>query len=828
MIDEQPLSVHHGVSAGGTAGTPLPFSASAWENDTLETLEFAAVLERVARYAAGPLAAARIKARRPSIDPDAIAHALGTVAEAAALVRGGEGLTIDAAPEAGSVLKRLQLDGSVLEAAELVSVRRLLAVAGSTAAELRRVRDQAPRVAALRQPLPDASLARRLDATVDHDGRLLDSASPALGSARKAIHQARGSLIRKLESLLRSLGDEGGSVTVRGGRYVIPVRRDNRDRPAGIVHDESASQGTLFIEPTAVVELGNALREAEVAEERAALKVLRDVTAELRPHHAELTSALEMCVAADELHARAAYAVHVDGHCPVVGNVRATHASPLRCGSLAIRHGRHPLLLDGDTPVVPFSLVLEADERTVLVSGPNTGGKTVLLKAVGLFAALAQSGIIPPVGPNSSLPLFRSCFADIGDHQSIAASLSTFAAHLNALRHILEEAGPDSLVLIDEIGSGTDPAEGAALAGAALAALTRRGVTTLATTHLGALKQLPERLPEVVNGSLQFDAVSLEPTYRFQKGVPGRSYGLAIGRRLGLDPAVLAEAEAALPDVERHLDTLLAAVEEREQAVARSEATLAQQQADIDLRAQRATAREVALAGRTETLDDRERQGERDARTRAKAYLLEARRRVEQALGMARAAVDEATAREARRLVEEGVQAEAEALAGTERGQDTAPLLDEPVVVGSRVRLASGMVGEVIERRRDGRWVVVVGGGAVRTVVRSREIVGVVQRNDPAPRRAARERRPVATEAPPLEIDLRGMTGDEAQAATVAAVDGAVVSEQPYLRIIHGMGTGVVRDRVRRVLDGDSRVLQFKFAERRDGGTGVTIVEFGS
>ncbi len=817
MIDEQPPSVHHGVSAGGTAGTPLPFSASAWESDTLDTLEFAAVLDRVARYAAGPLAAARVKARRPSIDAGAIGDALRTVDQAATLVRSGEGLTIDAAPDANSVLKRLQLDGSVLEATELVPVRRLLAVARSAAAELRRVRDQAPRVAALLQPLPDTSLARKLDVTVDHDGRLLDSASPALASARKAVHQARGGLIKKLESLLRAVGDEGGSVTIRGGRYVIPVRRDNRHRPAGIVHDESASQGTLFIEPTAVVELGNTLREAELAEERATLKVLRDVTAELRPHHAELMSALEMCVAADELQARAAYAAHVDGPCPVVG-----------CGTLAIRDGRHPLLLDGDTPVVPFSLVLDADERTVLVSGPNTGGKTVLLKAVGLFSALAQSGIIPPVGPKSSLPLFRSCFADIGDHQSIAASLSTFAAHLNALRHILEVAGPDSLVLIDEMGSGTDPAEGAALAGAALSALTRRGVTTMATTHLGALKQLPERLPAVVNGSLQFDAVSLEPTYRFQKGVPGRSYGLAIGRRLGLDPAVLAEAEADLPDVERHLDMLLAAVEEREQDVARSEATLAEQRADIELRGQRATEREVALAGRAEALDNRARQVERDARTRTKAYLLEARRRVEQALGVARAAVDEATAREARRLVEEGVQAEAEALAGTERGADNAPLLDEPVVVGSRVRLASGVVGDVIERRRDGRWVITVGGGTVRTVVRSKEIVGVVQRKDAASRPAMRERRPVATEAPSLEIDLRGMTGDEAQAATVAAVDGAVVSEQPYLRIIHGMGTGVVRDRVRQVLDGDSRVLQFKFAERRDGGTGVTIVEFRS
>jgi DNA mismatch repair protein MutS2 len=270
---------------------------------------------------------------------------------------------------------------------------------------------------------------------------------------------------------------------------------------------------------------------------------------------------------------------------------------------------------------------------------------------------------------------------------------------------------------------------------------------------------------------------------------------------------------------------LLATVEKREQEVARSEATLAEQQADIDFREQRMSAGEAGLAERTKSLDDRERQVERDARTRTKAYLLEARRRVEQALGVARAAVDEATAREARRLVEEGVQAEAEALAGTKPPEDQTQLLDEPVVVGSRVRLVSGLVGQVVERRRDGKWVIVV--GSVRTVVVSKDIVGAVEGKGPARTPATPERRPVVTETAALEIDLRGMTGDEAQAATVSAVDGSILTEQPYLRIIHGMGTGVVRDRVRRVLEGDSRVVRFKYAERQDGGTGVTVVEFG-
>src|SRR6185295_1684693 len=229
-------------------------------------------------------------------------------------------------------------------------------------------------------------------------------------------------------------------------------------------------------------------------------------------------------------------------------------------GPLKIRAGRHPLL---GTEAVPFDLELAPDEFTILVSGPNTGGKTVLIQAVGLLALLVQSGVIPPIGPQSSLPVFTEVFADIGDRQSIAASLSTFSAHVGVLRPLLERAGAGSLVLLDEIGSGTDPAEGAALAAAALKALTRRHAVTLATTHLGALKQLAAETVGVVNASLQFDAETLTPTYRLLKGVPGRSYGLAIARRLGVPADVLAEAERAVPDAERTLDRLLAAVESR-------------------------------------------------------------------------------------------------------------------------------------------------------------------------------------------------------------------------------------------------------------------------
>ena len=825
MMDRPPFSGDDGVSADKSADTPFSLADGdeSWDEATLDTLEFSAALERVAAFAAGPLAAERIRSRRPSTDEAAVRETLLRVDEATALVRGGEPITIQPVADPRSALARLALDGSVLEAPELLLVRRLIAVARATGAELRRVRETAPRVAQLLAPLPPASLGKQLDASVDDDGRLLDTASPGLAAARKGVHSARSRLIKKLESMLQDTGGGAGAVTVRGGRYVIPVRRDHRDRPSGIIHDESASRETLFIEPTAMVELGNALREAEVAEERETLRVLRELTAGLRPYLSELKSALEMCIAADEVQAASRYAAAAAGHRP-----RLTSAP----GPLVIRDGRHPLLLDGDTVVVPFTLILDDDERTLVVSGPNTGGKTVLLKAVGLLAAMAQSGIIPPIGPESVLPMFGQCFADIGDHQSIAANLSTFSAHLAVLRRILEAAGPDSLVLIDEMGSGTDPAEGAALAGAALSALARRGVTTMATTHLGALKQLADRVSGVVNASLQFDPVSLRPTYRFQKGIPGRSYGLAIGRRLGLDAAVLADAEAGLPEVERHLDSLLAAVEAREQEVARRETDLAEHERLAHDRANKLMAQGASLEVRLADLAEQERTAERRGRERAKAYLLEARRRVEQALGLARAAVDEATAKEARRLVEEGVEAEAGALervAGAEKREEPTFLAKREVAVGDRVRLAAGLTGDVVEHRSDGRFVVLV--GSLRTVVKAGEVLGVLATGTSrrAPRPSTGDRGAgVAVDSAPLEIDLRGLTGDEAEAATVAAIDGAVLSDQPYLRIIHGMGTGVVRQRVRQVLSNDGRVGTFDYASRNQGGTGVTIAEFTS
>ena len=560
------------------------------------------------------------------------------------------------------------------------------------ASDLKRLSDRAPRTAHLRVEPPPKELESKLVQSISPDGQVLDSASRDLARARQHVREARQRVIDRLGAILGGLDQTerapDAAVTVRGGRYVIPVRSTARARVGGIVHDESATRSTVFVEPPEIIELGNELRAAESAELREVLRVLRELTDLLRPHATTIAAAWEMCIAFDDLCARARYAVEVNGFVPEIG------------GHLKIKGGRHPLL---DHPV-PFDLELFPDEFTVLVSGPNTGGKTVLIKAVGLLGLLTQSGIVPPIGPHSSLPIFERVFADIGDRQSIAASLSTFSAHVAALRQILDGAGPGSLVLLDEIGSGTDPAEGGALAAATLKTLTRRRAVTLATTHLGALKQLAAETVGIVNASLQFDAETLTPTYRLLKGVPGRSYGLAIAKRLGIASDVLAEAERAVPDAERTLDRLLASVEARGRDIDARAAELETRAAQLELERQNL----ADLENLERELRAREKAMDKDARDRARAYLLEARKTVEAALAQARAAVTEATAKEARRIVEEAIEKTGGSAVGRSGG-----LTD--LTIGDRVKTAQGKVGVVKEIRSDGRVVVEV--GAIRLII---------------------------------------------------------------------------------------------------------------
>ncbi len=797
----------------------------------LRVLEFPLVLEEVAKRALSPLGRERVLELAPGTHLATIQAELLRVEELSLFLDSNTAWGAPEIPDAREGLKRLAPAGSMLDPEELYRLGRLLAGARTLDEGLVKWRGEIPSLAFLREQLHvDRATEKTIGKVVDPEGKILDTASKELGRIRNGLRRANSRIVQALEKYLKTLPDRvrvaDASVTVRGGRYVIPVRREGKGDVGGVVMDESATGATLFIEPPVAQQLMNELKELEREESREISRILREQTDALRPALPLLEASQEALIRFDALYARARAAGAWRGRAPTL--------LPPGSTELVVVEGRHPLLLArGETRVVPFHLTLPEGDRVMVVSGPNTGGKSVFLKALGLVATLAQAGVIPPVARGTRLPLFREVYADIGDEQSISESLSTFSAHLENLKEIVREADQESLVLIDEMGTGTDPQEGAALSRAILELLVERKALTVVTSHLGALKRLDGPGTRVVNASLQFDPEKIEPTYQLQLGRPGRSYGLAIARRLGFPAQLLDRAEEHLPRDEARMEDLLAKLERKEQEAAALVASLEREKARTE------TLREE-LRTREEGLRSRERSAEDRAREEARRLLLDARREVEEAIREVRSAavegdgdgeaLEEAT-RAARRRVETAATRQKELQQG-EKGPP--PGMD--FSTGDRVRLAgSGADGKVVEVR-DQRVTVETSG--VRLQVPAGELIY----KGPPPEQAGRSGRQGEKGAsaaagagsawqgpeaePQMEVDLRGMRVAEVDVALTRAVDQAVYGGLSELRIIHGKGTGALRARVAELLSGDGRVQDFRMALPSQGGAGVTLVTF--
>jgi DNA mismatch repair protein MutS2 len=772
-------------------------------------LEVDVALERVAARASSVLGREKVLALRPGTDRQRLSEELATVQEAADFLEERSNWVPPELPDARSALRRLAPDGSVLDPDQLFRVRALLTAGRALREALGESHETLPRLwAAVRELHTDVRRETEIGRTVDGSGQVLDSASKELRRIRGELRRAHTRIVRRLEQYLPSLDERhrvsDASVTIRNGRYVVPVRREGRRDVGGIVHDESATGATLFIEPPLAIQLMNDLKELEQEEAREVHRILTEHSRALRPSLRELEASQEAVARFDSLYARARTAREWG----------ATPPELLESGSQELRvvRGRHPLLdTTAEGTVVPFDLQLGPGERAMVVSGPNTGGKTVFLKAIGLLSALAQCGVVPPVGPGTRLPIFDDIFADIGDEQSIARSLSTFSAHLSNLRHILEHAGSGSLVLIDEMGTGTDPAEGAALARAMLEALVERRALSIVTSHLGALKRLDTEGSGVVNASLEFDPDRMEPTYVLVKGRPGRSYGLAIARTLGFPPAVLDRAEEHLSEEDVRLDELLAKLERAEREARESAESLADEKADTLRRAEELEVRERDLAVR-------ERSAERQAREEARRMLLNARSEVEQAIREVREAGSEELARvgrDARRRVERAA-ARHEPVGELEVEAGAIPLQ-----AGTQVRIrASGTPAEVVEVRDDRA---VISASGIRMTVPLTELVPAVAASAPAQRLADRGGWVAPEVSGSSELDLRGLRVDEVQLELERALDGAVLQDLGELRIIHGKGTGALRQRVQELLRSEGRVREFRLGGPGEGGAGVTV-----
>ena len=817
---------------------------------SIELLEFPLIRSRLAAYAAFEPSRRLALALEPVADPFVVTRRLDETDEARWLLSMrpdiGIGGARDIAPFVGRAAR-----GGRLDPTELWAVVETLIAAGRLADHLREL--ERPLLHALYRDLePMPALRTRLEASVDPAGEVLDSASPALGGLRRAVRIAHERLRSRLETLIHS--DLAASlqeplVTLRGGRYVVPVRAEARGRVKGIVHDQSGSGQTLFVEPLVAVELANAWREAQLAAQAEEERVLDELSGQVAAAAEALGRDLDALARFDLWMCRARLAEEMDAVRPAA----ATRTV------ITLLSARHPGLAGA---VVPIDVHLGGDVNALVITGPNTGGKTVALRTVGLLVLMNQAGLHVPASTGSALPVFREVLADIGDEQSVAQSLSTFSGHLRTITRIVEIAGEDSLVLLDELGAGTDPTEGSALAQALLDHFIRAGALVVATTHYAELKTYAHNEPRARNASVDFDLATLAPTYHLSIGLPGTSQAFAIAERLGLPSPLVEDARSRLSVAEREFESTLASIRDSQRAITAAEGRAAEAEtrmraalaeAEEERRRARAERRvaaaearrqaEVALAAvEAEDLRDTRLTGAgdphrgparpghgahrctaRDAAVRGRPRIdrgdpgapLEGRDRALAGSGWngTIAALDEARGRAT--LEVGGLRVDVP-LDELEPASGTGPALPSVGALETPGRPLAPKTGRRGDFGAAPRTRAAAGGSGVSTgtTVQGRPTPADVGRSD-----AGGHRKRVAS-----SLDLRGARVEEALELLDRYVDDAARADAGRVTIIHGHGSGAMRDAVRQALGSHPLVREWRPGERGEGGDGATIV----
>ncbi len=791
------------------------------DEKSVHVLELPKILERVARHASFSGGAERIRALRPTSDLREALDWQRETTEAVALLELRSDISLGGVRDVREAIGQAAR-GIILEPHTLLDIRGTLRRATTLRRTFMRLRNQFPTLASIAERLEECSaLQGEISRVLDDAGNVNDAASPKLATIRRDMRLAAERLHSRLNSLITNPNYakylQEQLVTQRNGRYVIPLRAEHKGKIAGIIHDQSSSGATLFIEPLVTVELNNALRELQLAEEDEIRRILRELSELVSHEGAFIVRTVEGLAHLDAIFAKARYAAELRATPPklVTFQPRADSSHP-GC-TLKLEGARHPLL--DPEKVVPIDLVLDQKTYILVITGPNTGGKTVALKTVGLLAMMAQCGLHIPANPGAELSVFEGIYADIGDEQSIEQSLSTFSAHMTNTIRILEQATPRSLVILDELGAGTDPSEGSALARAILLHLLERGITTLVTTHHPELKTFSQQHAGVRNASVEFDLHTLRPTYRLIVGIPGRSNALAIAERLGLPESIVSAARNLIGVEELVTDDLLDELQQtREETRRAREAALAQREEA-----------ERLLRELRQRLDETERERQ--------DILAQARRVAERELENVRKEI-----RQLRHALQKaGQSAEAvkrlEAAAFDVRPNlDDAPALSAPSLPAPEPETPTYRLGEtvwVLPLKSEGQ-ITEIGATDVEVTVgrlRVRAKFDEIERRgkDSSPvLESRREKLPERGPSPGLELDLRGARVEESLERVEEYLDAAYMAGLPFVRIIHGKGTGALRKAIREALNGHPLVKKYQRGEENEGGDGVTVVSLVS
>ena len=782
------------------------------DTDAFKVLEYEKITNWLADFASSMRGKERCRSVVPSGDYDEVLRLHAETREAVQI------LQVQSPPFGGiydlrTILKKASM-GSVLEIEELRTVMSTMGGMRNVKYFFRDLTQDVPLLKEMARPIEIlGTLERHLKDTIDEHGNFREDASSELRRITRELHIAQAHVKDRLSAILHDAANQKyfqeAIVTVRDERYVIPVKQEYRNYFHGVIHDQSSSGATLFVEPLATVELNNTVRQMGIAREQEIQRILQKLSAEIATSSDILSENCEILAGIDLIVARAGLAREMEAYPPTLNNSGIVH----------LKRARHPLL--PRDKVVPIDIELGKNFSILLITGPNTGGKTVSIKTLGLLALLAQSGCFLPTAPDSELPVYRNIYADIGDEQSIEQSLSTFSAHTRNIVRIIEKAEQDDLILLDEVGAGTDPDEGAALARSIIEHFLGRQISVLATTHYAALKTYAYTRFGVENASVEFDLTTLRPTYRLLIGIPGASNAFSISRQLGLSQEIVSRAEIYVNEEHAHFERIVNELEQEKKNYEAKNRELRDRELEITAVGERLrTERESFSASRQELLHK--------AREEANHIVREARRSAEETIKSLKEQFDDHGVKERRKAIQEARNRLDEAYIPAPMGNNESvgkPVCPGEIQRGDIVYIESlAQEGTVLSIQ--GRELAVQVGG-LRTIVKMNACRFVKRKkqkkNVNKVRVASSISRKVAEIRP--QIDVRGMTVSEAESVLGKFIDDAVFTGLSKILVIHGKGTGALRQGLQGYLKQHRSVLSFAFADISEGGTGATVVE---
>jgi len=797
------------------------------DSKTLNVLEYPKILDKLAGYCDFSASMALARELDPTDSYDLAIARLAETAEARKLLS-VQDVSIGASHDIRQAADLAARSG-VLDPQALLDVKSTLIAARELKKTFEKKEDEYPRLCLIAEGLPETyGIVDAISRVLSERGEVLDSASVKLADIRRNLRVAHDRLMSRLQkyvtdSKTSSMLQES-IITQRDGRYVIPLRAEFKGKIKAVIHDQSSSGATLFVEPLPVVEANNEIRELQLAERDEERRILAEVSSVVGAHASELKYGVENLAVLDLAFAKAKYSEELRASEPVMHERGKKNDASASLPILRLIQARHPLL-DQDT-VVPVDVDPREGTRAIVITGPNTGGKTVSLKTVGLLVLMAQSGLHIPAQSGSELPFFKSVYADIGDEQSIEQSLSTFSGHITNIIRILKQIDNRSLVIFDELGSGTDPQEGAAIARAILSHLLEVGVMTLVATHYPELKTFAHSTEGVVNASLEFDIKTLRPTYKLTIGLPGRSNALAIAQKLGLPQPIIDSAKAEINPLDLRADKLLDDIRKERNRTSREREKLEKQRAKLE-------AQNADLAKRLEKIEDERRETLAKARAEGELEVALLKRNIDSLKSQLKKASQPLTAiraiEERMEKLEEKVEAPVE-----RKSEQPAVTSNQGLKLGEKVTVSSLNAEGVVTALGESDAEVQI--GTIRVRAKMSDLIRKSQEKSEASNEkkvvsksvsSSRSSLP-ATSSPGMEVDLRGLMAEDALDKMERYLEQAYLSGLPWVRIIHGKGTGKLRQAVRETLKGHTYVKSFEEGASNEGGEGVTVAKLNA